>query len=162
MFIQIFTKSIRCSDTEFYLQHSHYLDCLHLETKHLVYKADSETQADILNVGFAMSENIKQDRKLGFTWHTSKKSDWYNLKHGISKKVWTEYNAGIKRNVTVYTENRELYNDLITGFTIADSLNTRLFLRVLKLKKDFAIGVGCLSESEITEQLREHWLKQYA
>jgi hypothetical protein len=161
MFIQIFTSSVLSKPNEYYLTHTHYLDNVKLETKHLVWQADNKTIADLCNIGFAMKENIEQDNKIGITWKSTKKSDWYRLKHGLNEKTWLEYGNGVRRNVTVYTDNEQLYNDIRTGFIIGNAYETKLFLRILKLKKEFGIGVGFLTEKEITNELREHWIKQY-
>lgn len=162
MFIQIFTKSILSKPNEYYLIHSHYLDCFQLDRKHLIYKADTQYIADLLNVGFAMKENIAQDRKIGIVHREFNFVSVYKgQKEAYTAKSWTEYAGGIRRNVTVYTENETLHKDLLTEFTQGDSLQTRLFNRVMKLRKDFSIGIGLEKESELTEERKDYWRKQY-
>lgn len=162
MFIQIFTKTIQSSADTYYLEHTHFLDNVELERKHLVWQTENRLIAELCNIGFAMKENIEQDRKLGGIVH--REFNFISIYKGMksdSAKTWTEYKSGIRRNVTVYTENEELYNDIKSGFIIASSYETKLFLRILKLKKDFGIGIGCLTVEQITDDLRRHWSKQY-
>lgn len=161
MFIQIFTKTVQCDKDKFYLIHSHYLDCNLLERKQLVWTARNKLDADICNLGFAMKENIEQGRKIGIVHRDFNFISVYKGMKSDGLKHWTECAGGVRRNVTVYTENEQLANDSKSGFIVADSLTTRLFNRTVKLKNDFGIGVAFMLEKEINERLKAHWKTQY-
>jgi hypothetical protein len=162
MFIQIFTKTEKQENGLYKFYHNHYLDGVKLESKFLEWKADSDYLADAINIGFAMRENIEADRKFGIVFREFNFISVYKgLKAGYSPQTWTEYKSGVRRNVTVYTTNKELYRDIITGFTVADSLTTRTLLRIVKLKTDFGIGVGLLSEQEINADYQANWARKY-
>jgi len=162
MLIQIFTQSIRINATEFYLSHMHYLDGVKVDKKRLpVWKAENKTQADLFNIGFAMKENIEQDRKLGIVHREYNFISVYKGMKADSPKTWTEYKSGIKRHVTIYTDNEALADNIKRSFFIGNSYDTRLFNRIVKLKTDFGIGVSYLTVDMITDELKDVWKMNY-
>jgi hypothetical protein len=166
MLIQIFTSSKRIDENSFMIKRVLYTDYLSLESLKETQETDSQLLADIYNIGFAMRSIIEDDRKFGIVHKELKykHQQFSGTDSGKSIKnysSWIEYETGIKRFATVYTENEEVFNNIRYSLRTTDKHTIKCLNKIIQLKQEFSIGVSLLKESEITNDLIEIWKDNY-